>query len=132
MGGLVWLLPQRFSRNTNYINWLNEVRPFLCIIRASKINVMTDSIDIAKRERLHLRLDPVAKRKLEQAAAYSQKSLSEFVLTHAVHAAEQVIQTHETLVLDDHARDLFFEAILNPPKSNQALRDALKWYDELG
>ena len=84
-----------------------------------------------KTERIHLRLDVAAKQKLERAAAYSRQSVSNFVLSNALQIAEQVIATHEPIVLSDHDRDVFFEAILNPPQPNKALRDALKWYDTL-
>ena len=84
-----------------------------------------------KTERIYLRLDVAAKQKLEGAAAYSRQSVSNFVLSNALQIAEQVIATHEPIVLSDHDRDVFFEAILNPPQPNKALRDALKWYDTL-
>ena len=92
---------------------------------------MTETSEAGKRERLHLRLDAAAKRKLELAAAYSHKSLSDFVLSRAVQAADEIIEEHEKIVLDDAARDVFFAAILEPPKANKALRDALKWYEGL-
>ncbi|MFO1432594.1 MAG: DUF1778 domain-containing protein [Candidatus Competibacteraceae bacterium] len=84
-----------------------------------------------KTARIHLRLDAAAKQKLERAAAYSRQSVSNFVLSHALQIAEHVIATHEPIVLSDQDRDVFFEAILNPPQPNQALRNALKWYDAL-
>jgi uncharacterized protein (DUF1778 family) len=84
-----------------------------------------------KTERIYLRLDVAARQKLERAAAYSRQSVSNFVLDNALQAAEQVITTHEPIVLSDYDRDVFFEAILNPPQPNKALRDALKWYDTL-
>jgi uncharacterized protein (DUF1778 family) len=44
-----------------------------------------------KQQRMHIRLDSLSKQKLEQAAAYVHKSLSEFVLGQALHAADEVI-----------------------------------------
>ncbi len=46
--------------------------------------------DTVKQERMHIRLDTLSKRKLERAAAYTHKSLSEFVLGQALHAAELI------------------------------------------
>jgi uncharacterized protein (DUF1778 family) len=43
-----------------------------------------------KREHMHLRLDELSKRKLERAAAYDHKSVSEFVLSKALEAAEEM------------------------------------------
>jgi hypothetical protein len=51
--------------------------------------------ETAKQERMHIRLDTLSKQKLERAAAYAHKSLSEFVLSQALHAADDVIQEHE-------------------------------------
>ena len=84
-----------------------------------------------KKECMHLRLDADAKGKIARAARYSQKSLPEFVLSNAGDAAERVIEEHERMVLGDRDRDLFFDAILNPPEPNQALSEAMKWYREL-
>ncbi len=81
-----------------------------------------------KKERMHFRLDTTSKSKIERAAAYSHKSVSDFVLTNAVDAAEKVIREHERIVLSDRDRDMFFEAILNPPEPNKALREAMTWY----
>ncbi len=84
-----------------------------------------------KRDRLHLRLDARSKRKLERAASYANKSVSEFTLANAIEAAEKVIVEHERMVVGDLDRDVFFEAILNPPEPNKALRDAMEWYRDL-
>ena len=84
-----------------------------------------------KRDRMHLRLDARSKRKLERAASYANKSVSEFVLANAVEAAEKVIGEHEKMVLSDRDRDVFFEAILDPPEPNEALRDAMNWYRDI-
>ncbi len=84
-----------------------------------------------KRDRMHLRLDAGSKRRLERAASYANKSVSEFVLANAIEAAEKVIGEHERMVVSDRDRDVFFEAILNPSEPNKALRDAMKWYRDL-
>jgi len=48
---------------------------------------------------MHLRLDAATKRKLERAAIYAQKSVTEFVLSQAVEAADQMLKAHEQHVL---------------------------------
>ena len=77
-----------------------------------------------KQERMHIRLDTLSKQRLERAAAYAHKSLSEFVLGQALHAADEVIQEHETLVLEEADWDVFLDALDNPPKPNVKLRQA--------
>ena len=97
-------------------------------IVTSDRNVIMAQTAERKRDRMHLRLDTASKRKLERAAAYSNRSVTEFVLANAVEAADKVIAEHERVVLNDHDRDVFFEAIMNPPEPNKALRDAMRWY----
>ena len=80
--------------------------------------------DTVKQERMHIRLDTPAKQKLEQAAAYAHKSLSEFVLGQALHAADEVIQEHETLALNEADWEVFLDALDNPPRPNTRLKRA--------
>ena len=77
-----------------------------------------------KHERMHIRLDTLSKQKLERAAAYAHKSLSEFVLGQALHAADEVIHEHESIVLDEADWEVFLNALDNPPKPNAKLRKA--------
>lgn len=81
-----------------------------------------------KRDRMHLRLDSATKRKLERAAAYAQKSTTDFVLTKAVEAAEQVLKAHEQQVLSTADWGLFCQALDRPPKPNRALKEGFRWY----
>jgi uncharacterized protein (DUF1778 family) len=80
--------------------------------------------DTVKQERMHIRLDTLSKQKLERAAAYAHKSLSEFVLGQALHAADEVIHEHESIVLDEADWAVFLDALDNPPKPNAKLRKA--------
>ncbi len=80
--------------------------------------------ETAKQQRMHIRLDSLSKVKLERAAAYSHKSLSEFVLGRALQAADEVIQEHETLTLTQTDWDVFLEALENPPKPSAKLKRA--------
>ena len=77
-----------------------------------------------KQERMHIRVDTLAKQKLERAAAYAQKSLSEFVLGEALSAADEVIHEHETLTLTRADWEVFLDALENPPKPNVNLKQA--------
>ena len=77
-----------------------------------------------KQERMHIRLDTLSKQKLERAAAYAHKSLSEFVLGQALHAADELIHEHETLTLNEVDWQVFLDALENPPKPNAKLKQA--------
>jgi len=78
-----------------------------------------------KQERMHIRLDTLSKQKLEKAANYSHKKLSEFVLSQSLAAAETIITEHEQLTLSEPDWNLFLDALENPPAKNAKLTDAL-------
>ena len=81
-----------------------------------------------KEERIYLRLDRVTKKRIENAAALARKSITEFVLSSVVSAADEEIDRYERIVLSNRDRDAFFEALLNPPPPNEALRRAFRRY----
>jgi len=83
-----------------------------------------------KQDRVHLRLDGQTKRKLERAAAYEQRSVSDFVLANAVAAAERVIEARDTIILSARDWDAFHEALTNPPEPNERLKEAARRYRE--
>lgn len=82
----------------------------------------------SKRERMHLRLNTVAKRKLERAASYAHKSVSEFVLLRALEAADEVIEAQEQNVLSAADWQAFYRALDKPPRPNKALKEGFRWY----
>ena len=82
------------------------------------------STESIKQQRMHIRLDSLSKQKLERAAAYVHKSLSEFVLGKALHAADDVIHEHETMTLSQDDWDIFMDTLENPPKPNAKLKRA--------
>lgn len=83
-----------------------------------------------KRGRMHLRVDAKTKRKLERAAAYEEKTVSDFVLSNALAAAERVIELREKITLSDRDWDAFYNALLKPPAPSQKLREAARRYRE--
>jgi len=83
-----------------------------------------------KRDRMHLRLDAKTKRKLERAAAYQATSVTDFVLTNAVAAAERVINAHEKITLSAKDWEVFYDALVNPPEPNKKLKEAARRYRE--
>ena len=80
--------------------------------------------ETVKQERMHIRLDALSKLKLERAAAYAHKSLSEFVLGQALNAADEVIHENETLTLNEVDWELFLDALENPPEPSTKLKQA--------
>ena len=82
----------------------------------------------AKQERLEARIPAAQKRLLERAANLRGTSLSDFVLTSAQEAATKTIKDFEILSLCDEAREVFINALMNPPAPNEALRAAADRY----
>ena len=76
------------------------------------------TIETIKQERMHIRLDTLSKQKLEKAASYSHKKLSEFVLTQSLAAAESIISEHEHIMLSNNDWKMFLDALENPPAKN--------------
>ncbi len=90
---------------------------------------MTRSADL-KRDRVHLRLDARSKRLLERAASYQETTISDFVLANAVRAAERVIESHERITLTAADWDVFYDALISPPRPNETLKAAARRYRE--
>jgi uncharacterized protein (DUF1778 family) len=80
--------------------------------------------ETVKQERMHIRLDALSKQKLERAATYAHKSLSEFVLSQALAAADEVIREHETLTLNQADWEVFLDALEHPPRPSARLKQA--------
>ncbi len=90
---------------------------------------MAQAADV-KRDRMHLRLDVRTKRKLERAAAYEAKSVTDFVLANAVAAAERVIDAHEKITLSAADWEVFYDALIDPPAPTETLKQAVRRYRE--
>ena len=80
----------------------------------------------AKSERFNIRLDPEARKRIEQAASLEGKTASSFILSSALSQAERTIRRHETMVLKRRDSEIFFDALLQPPRMNPRLASALK------
>ena len=79
-----------------------------------------------KNERVNIRLNESAKKRIEQAASFVGKTVNSFVVASALEHAEKTIREHETMELSQRDADRFFDAILNPPEPNAKLREALE------
>jgi uncharacterized protein (DUF1778 family) len=80
--------------------------------------------------RLDVRVPPENKRIIERAADICGTTLTDFVLNNAHVAAVKVIQEYDTLRLRDEDRDVFFQALLNPPEPSAHAKAAVARYKE--
>jgi uncharacterized protein (DUF1778 family) len=79
----------------------------------------------SKSERLQLRVDEPAKRRLEEAAAAMHLSTSAFVLQAASIRAEQVLADRSSIALGATAARAFAEALTAPARISERLVEAL-------
>jgi len=85
------------------------------------------SRDRRRREaRLGFRVDDQTKKMVERAADLERRSLTDFCLTALTETARQTIARHETLVLSERDRQVFFDALVKPPAPNARLKRAFK------
>lgn len=77
-----------------------------------------------KSDRLAVRLSAENKLMLERAAAAAGRSLSDFVVSSSLSAAQQTLAEVERMRLSEADRDAFLAALDNPPAPNAALRAA--------
>jgi uncharacterized protein (DUF1778 family) len=81
-----------------------------------------------KIERVEARLHPEQKRRIEHAADLEGTSISDFIVSSAVDAATRAIQQHESWTLSGRDREIFVNALLNPPSPNRRIRAAARRY----
>jgi uncharacterized protein (DUF1778 family) len=88
---------------------------------------MTTTIE--NEARVDLRLSNQAKATLEEAAALTGQSLSDFAVSTLLERANQVLETNRIRTLSE--RDaLIFLRLLDTDQPNPALREAAAWYKE--
>ncbi len=80
----------------------------------------------ARSSRLGFRVDAQTKKLVERAAALERRSLTDFCLTALTQATQATITRHETIVLTERDREVFFDALVHPPKPNARLKRALR------
>jgi len=76
--------------------------------------------------RLGFRVDHETKQMVERAAALERRSVTDFCLTALADATQATIARHETLVLSERDREIFFDTLMNPPELNERLKRAFK------
>lgn len=84
-----------------------------------------------KSERIEARATVEEKESIERAAALSNRSVSDFVISSAQKAAQEIIREQEQMNLTRRDSEAFVKALLNPSKPNAALREAAKHYKKV-
>jgi uncharacterized protein (DUF1778 family) len=76
--------------------------------------------------RLGFRVDSETKRRVQRAAALERRSITDYCLTAIAQATRETISRHESLLLSEGDREVFFDALIHPPEPNARLRRAFR------
>ncbi|OAI48872.1 hypothetical protein AYO45_03985 [Gammaproteobacteria bacterium SCGC AG-212-F23] len=79
-------------------------------------------------DRLEARISADKKYILKSAADLSDQTLTDFVINSAYEAAVRLIEDYQQLRLSMQDRDVFIQALLNPPSPSKQLLKAAKKY----
>ena len=78
-----------------------------------------------RKSRLGFRLDEQTKDLIERAAHLQSRKLTDFCIAALTDAARRTIADHESLMLSDLDRKVFFDTLINPPQASERLVRAL-------
>ena len=84
--------------------------------------------ETGKKERLEARVSAKQKALIQRAATLQGCSLTDFMVRALQDAAHRTIREYEVLELGEHDRQVFINALLNPPVPNDRLRRAAEEY----
>lgn len=79
-----------------------------------------------KKQRIDLRLTDEDKKMIEEAAAMTNQTITQFLVSSASERAAEVIEQHRRLVLNEASWNRVMDAIENPPAPNDKLKLAAK------
>lgn len=79
-----------------------------------------------KKQRIDLRLTDDDKTIIEEAAALSNQTITQFMVSSASQRAAEVIEQHRRLILDEESWNLVMDAISCPPQPNEKLKRVTK------
>ncbi|MGI8892491.1 MAG: DUF1778 domain-containing protein [Bacteroidia bacterium] len=84
------------------------------------------------KARFDARLSKRQKEFFEKAAMLGgYRNLTDFVILTVQERAKEIIEEHEQIISSQKDSNVFFEALINPPKPNKALRKAVEEYKKL-
>jgi len=77
-----------------------------------------------RRERIACRISPELKTRIANAADVMGLTTSEFIVSKAVEAADEVLRSHQTVMLSERDWDIIMEANAHPGELNESLIQA--------
>ena len=83
-----------------------------------------------KQDRIAVRASQEERQRLVEAAIFTGMTLSGFLRQAALEKSDDVLKSKDILTLSDRDRDLFLDALENPPKPNKHLQQAFSTYQK--
>lgn len=81
-----------------------------------------------KQDRIEFRTSHDERQQIETAASFLGMNISSYLRMVALECSTEVLKSSETLILSNRDRDLFLQALENPPRPNKNLKKALADY----
>ena len=88
-------------------------------------NLLATSDPSNESAKLEMRVSQKQKDLIERAAAYSGRTVPDFVVAHVEVAAKKVIEEYERIHLNKEQSRVLVDALLSPKRPNKKLRAAL-------
>lgn len=79
-----------------------------------------------KKQRIDLRLTDADKSMIEEAAAMTNQTVTQFLVNSASERAAEVIEQHRRLLLSEASWNQVMDAIENPPEPGDKLKRAAR------
>lgn len=82
----------------------------------------------SRDERIDIRINSESKSLFLKAAELSGQNLSAFVVESVRERAVRILEDYDKIRLNNQSRDIFLNALTNPPAPGEALRRAAEKY----
>jgi uncharacterized protein (DUF1778 family) len=90
---------------------------------------MEKQLTLSGKARFDAKIPKVQKELFEYAASLGGfRTLTDFIINAVQEKANVIIQQHNTILASEKDREIFFDALMNPPGPNQKLCDTAERY----
>lgn len=109
--------------------WLkNILSRFIVDVRKSSVHEDISGVKMPalKKQRIDLRLTDEDKDLIEEAAAMTNQTITQFMVNSASERAAEIIEQHRRLILNEDSWKRVMDALDNPPEPNERLKRAAR------
>ncbi len=110
---------------------LYGIFPYILLMKPAKKR--SAALKSRKSGRIEARVTPENRATIDRAASLTGRSVTDFVVSSSLDAANRVIRAQERIALSEADRKVFFAALAAPPAPNKAaLRAAREYLTRIG